>query len=190
MVKLKDKCELFELIKGPHSMKHLCEEYNKHKGRNVFKDFNDNGDCEPNEIDWIYNGSIHHCYDGVYYCVSCCVRDPYDRNENIYPEVRFWIEFNSDVNESSLNNLPELENFVKDYQILTVSQFFQVMNTWEKFAKEGIKKIKKHRRNCLIQLSPDPDTKYFYDYTKNYLLSDIKNQTNNILNLVDTDIDW
>ena len=105
MTKMYDKYELFDLIRGPEPMKDLCDKFNKFKGKDVFKDFFNNNDCEPGEIDWIYHGIIYHCYDGDFYEISCGVRDPYDKTENIYPEVWFSIGLEFSINSKAIKSI-------------------------------------------------------------------------------------
>jgi hypothetical protein len=182
MTKLYDKYELFDLIRGPHPMKHLCDEYNKLKGKNVFKDFFDNGDCEPNEIDWIYNGSIYHCYDGDFYEISCGVRDSFDKTIDIFPQVCFSVGLEIDLvshararnGVKGINDYPRLEEFSKSFSIKTFSDFVNAMDSWEPFVKEAAKRIRKNRKDWLEYLSPAPDTKQMYSYIKNNLAKKIK----------------
>jgi len=180
MTKEIKKHELFEILKGPHMMKDLCEEYSKRKGKNVFKEFHDNGDCEPHEIDLIYSGMIEHFCDGDFYDVQCCVRDSYDKNEDIYPEVAFWIDLNIETSHPAYNNYPKLEDFRKSYSIKTFSQFEEVMDSWPDFVKEGLIKIEDNRKLWENHLSPAPDTKEVYYHIKNYLGDDIKNSFSQI----------
>ena len=183
MTKIYDKYELFDLIRGPYPMKHLCDEYDKLKGKNVFKDFFDNGDCEfPGEIDWIYNGHIRHLYDGDFYEISCGVRDAFDKTIDIFPEVWFSIGLEIDLagHSSASNGLkciddyPRLEEFRKTFSIKTFSDFVNAIDSWQTFAIEGAEKIRKNRNDWLEYLSPSPDTKQLYSYIKKHLLPDLK----------------
>lgn len=171
--------EVFDILKGPYPMKYLCEKYNEYKGTNFFKDFNDNGDCEPGEIDWIYSGLIPHFYDGDSYYVSCCVRDPYDEPGYSTPTISFWIDF---VPDGFMEHAPKLEEFRDTYPIRSFSQFIAVMDKWQDFAKEGIKRIEQHRQACEEFLSPAPDTIQLYYFVKNDLGKHIENSIDRILN--------
>lgn len=177
MTKMYDKYELFDLIRGPEPMKDLCDKYNKLKGKDVFKDFFDNGDCEfPGEIDWIYNGCINHLYDGDFYEISCGVRDSFDKTIDIFPEVWFSIglelnSINSTAKNSikSINDYPRLEEFSKSFSIKNFSDFVNAVDGWQTFAKEGAERIRKNRNDWLEYLSPAPDTKMLYSYIKKNL---------------------
>ena len=179
MTKMYDKYELFDLIRGPEPMKDLCDKFNKLKGKDVFKDFFNNDDCEfPGEIDWIYNGIIYHCYDGDFYEISCGVRDAHDKTIDIFPEVWFSIGLELDsINSTArnyINDYPRLEEFSKSFSIKTFSDFVNAMDGWQTFAKEGAEKIRKNRNDWLEYLSPAPDTKMLYSYIKKKLPREIE----------------
>jgi len=175
------KEELFDILKGPYPMKDLCAYYDKVKGKKHFKKFFDNGDCEDDEIDWIYHGNIEHLYDGYLYSVQCCVRDPYDRDENINPEVTFWVEF-VEFSEKTFKNYPKMEDFRVIHHIKSPSHFNTVMDSWPSFVKDALAHVESHRKSWEDYLSPAPDTKELYYFVKNFLASAIKNSTDDIIN--------
>lgn len=174
------KEELFDILKGPHPMKNLCEAYNSYKGKDCFKDFSDNGDCDPGDMDWIYSGSIDHFCDGDFYSFNCGVRDPYDRTENIYPVIWFRAEF---VEGSGTQpSLPEMKEIWVDHSIKSAAEFIRVMDSWPSFVKEGLDAMEQHRKVCEDRLSPAPDEEELYYFVKEYLGDNIKNSEEAIVN--------
>jgi len=183
MTELKDKYELFDILKGPYPMKFLCTKYNEYKGQECFSKFFDNGDCGDDEIDLIYHGTIRHFCDGDFYSISCCVRDPYDIEEDINPAVRFSLEFvQGSPYTKFFEKCPMLEDVSEYYSIRSVPHFIETLNKWEVFVKKSIKLIEKNRKDWLAQLSPAPDTKELYDFVGDDLRHHVKSSADSIIN--------
>ena len=176
------KEELFDILKGPHPMKILCEAYNQHAGKELFIEFADNGDCDPGDIDWIYSGSINHFCDGDFYSFNCGVRDPYDRTEDIYPQVWFRAEFVQGSGYKKLKKFPIMEEIYEQYTIRSRAEFSTIMDTWPSFVKKGLVAMEQHRKSWEDHLSPAPDTSEFYYFVKEYLGDNIKNSEDGIVN--------
>lgn len=173
--------ELMEILKSPHLMKDLCSNYDKLKGKKHFEDFSDNGDCEDGEIDWVYRGSIDHFCDGCFYSVQCCVRDPYDRSENIYPSITFLAEFVS-FSVDEFRVYPKMDDFIVTHYIRSPSHFNEVMDSWPSFVKDALEHVETHRKSWEDYLSPAPDTKELYYFVKNFLGYHIKSNADDIIN--------